>query len=86
MKEYIPEYIMNQPKRGWASPASAWLRKEMKGVIYEVLSENYNPEMKNIFDFDKIKIMLDDHIEARKYNMNLLWALLTWQIWYKKFF
>lgn len=86
MKNYIPEYIMNQPKRGWASPASAWLRKELKDVIYEVLSENYNPEMKNIFDFDKIKVMLNDHVEAKRYNMNLLWALLTWQIWYKKFF
>lgn len=85
MSEYIPDYIMNQPKRGWTAPASGWLRQELKGIIYEVLSPNYNPEMKDIFDFDKIQIMLDNHIEERVYNMNLLWALLTFQIWHKRF-
>lgn len=86
MKEYIPEYIMKQPKRGWTSPASAWLHNELKSVIYETLSPNYNSEMKNIFDFDKLKVMLGDHIEGRVYNMNLLWAFMTYQIWYKKYF
>ena len=86
MKDYIPEYIINQPKRGWTSPASAWLRNELKQIAYETLSPNYNPEMKRIFNFDKIKIMLDEHIEGRVYNMNLLWAIMTFQIWYKKFF
>lgn len=86
MKEYIPEYIMSQPKRGWTAPASVWLRNELKIIAYETLSKDYNPEMKNIFDFDKIKIMLDEHIEGKVYNMNLLWAIMTFQIWYKKFF
>ena len=85
MKEYIPEYIMNQPKRGWTSPASGWLRAEMKDLAYETLSPKYNPGMEEFFDFDNIKLMLDNHIEKKEYNMNLLWALITFQMWYRHF-
>ncbi|OGH87732.1 MAG: asparagine synthase (glutamine-hydrolyzing) [Candidatus Magasanikbacteria bacterium RIFOXYA1_FULL_40_8] len=85
MKEYIPEYIMNQPKRGWTSPASGWLRAEMKDLAYETLSPKYNPGMEEFFDFDNIKLMFDNHIEKKEYNMNLLWALITFQMWYRHF-
>src|SRR3989344_3135329 len=30
MSKYIPDYILNQPKRGWFSPVSEWLRTDMK--------------------------------------------------------
>ena len=86
LKEYIPDYVMNQPKRGWASPASEWLRRDLKELVYEVLSPDYNPATQNLFNFDIIKKMLDEHIEKKKYNMNLIWALLVFQIWYKRFF
>lgn len=86
MSAYIPDYIMNQPKRGWTTPASAWLRKELKDTVYEVLSPNFNSHTQDLFDFDNIKTMLDEHVEVKVYNMNLLWALMTFQIWYKKFF
>ncbi|OGH81055.1 MAG: hypothetical protein A3F93_02730 [Candidatus Magasanikbacteria bacterium RIFCSPLOWO2_12_FULL_34_7] len=86
MSKYIPDYILNQPKRGWFSPVSEWLRTDMKELAYEVLSENYIPETKEYFNFDEIRKMLDNHINKKAYNMNLLWALITFQIWYKKFF
>ncbi len=85
LQDYIPEYLFNQPKRGWFSPTSAWLRRELKNLAYEVLSPDYNIETKEIFDFVEIKKMLDDHIEMRAYHMNLLWALIVFQIWFKKF-
>ena len=85
MKKYIPEYILSQPKRGWTSPASGWLRGDMKDLAYEVLSPGYTPETKEYFNFKTVKRMLDDHVSGRKYNMNLIWALITFQIWYKEF-
>ena len=85
MREYIPDYVWTQPKRGWFSPTSAWMRNELKDLVYEVLSPQYSPATQEWFNFEKIKIMLDDHIECKKYNMNLLWALITFQIWHKQF-
>lgn len=85
MKEYLPDYVLNQPKRGWTAPASVWLRNELKDLAYQVLSPNYCPNTRLFFNFKAIKQMLDDHLSGRVYNMNLLWALLFFQIWYKKF-
>lgn len=86
MREYIPPHVWGQPKRGWMSPASAWLRTDLKDMIYEALSPSYNSDVADVFNFDTIRIMLDDHIERRAYHLNLLWALLTFQIWYHRFF
>jgi asparagine synthase (glutamine-hydrolysing) len=86
MKSYIPDYVLKEPKRGWFSPTSIWLRNDLKDIVYEVLSPEYNKGAQEFFDFEKIKQMLDDHIDSKAYHMNLLWALLTFQIWYKKFF
>ena len=85
MKEYIPEYVMNQPKRGWFSPTSEWFRTDLKDMASEVLSPSYNESTRDLFDFDEIQIMLKKHIDKEEYNMNLLWALMTFQIWYHKF-
>jgi len=62
------------------------LRTDLNRFASEILSENYCPENKIYFDFSGIKKMFDDHIEKRKYNLNLIWALITFQIWYKKYF
>jgi asparagine synthase (glutamine-hydrolysing) len=86
MKKYLPEHILkSEKKKVWMTPASQWLREGLNQKAKEVLSPNYIPENKKYFDFDGIKKMFDDHIEKRKYNLNLIWALITLQIWCKKY-
>lgn len=84
-KEYIPDYVLNQPKRGWFSPTSIWMRGPLKKIVYEVLTPEYSPGTNEFFDFQEIKKMLDEHVEGRVYHMNLLWSLVTFQIWHKQF-
>lgn len=86
MRKYIPPHVWGQPKRGWFSPASHWMRTALKDMAFEVFSPKYNPELIPVFNFDGIRTMFDDHVERRAYHMNLLWALLTFQIWYRRFF
>ncbi len=85
MKEYIPDYILSQPKRGWFSPASTWLRQDLKEIAYEALSPSYNPAAQEFFDFAGVRFMLDGHVKLKEYHMNLLWALLVFQIWHRQF-
>lgn len=86
MAQYIPAHIRNQPKRGWFSPTSEWFRGPLFPLVKEVLSPSYNSYPQDIFDFTELNKMLEDHIERREYHMNLLWAVVTFQIWYKNFF
>lgn len=85
MRPFLPEYLFNQPKRGWFTPMAKWLRTDLKDFAYEVLSLDYCPATQEFFDFTAVRKILDDHIEKRKYNLNLIWSLITFQLWYKRF-
>ena len=85
MKDYIPPHIFNAPKKGFTSPTSEWLRTGLYDFAKDILSENYCLATKDFFDFKAIDKIFEDHVHRRKYNLNLIWGLITWQIWYKKF-
>jgi len=85
LKEYIPDFVYNQKKRGFFAPTAKWLRTGMKNMAYEVLSPDYNPETKELFNFEAIKVILDNHISQKEYALNTVWSLINFQIWYKKY-
>ena len=86
MADYLPEHVFNAPKRGFFAPGSEWLRTGLKPLAEKVFSQNYCPESQEYFDFEQIQAMFNSHINKTGYHLNLLWTLLTWQIWYKTFF
>ena len=86
MKKYLPKHVLDsERKKIWMTPASQWLREGLNQKAKEILSPDYVPENKKYFDFNNIQKMFDDHIEKRKYNLNLIWALIVFQIWCKKY-
>jgi len=86
MKDYLPEHILNSDKKKvWMTPMSEWLRTDLKNFASEILSPNYSSQTKNYFDFKGIERVFIDHVEKRQYNLNLIWALITFQFWYKQF-
>ncbi|MBI3631718.1 MAG: asparagine synthase C-terminal domain-containing protein, partial [Candidatus Staskawiczbacteria bacterium] len=83
LKDYLPDYVFNKPKTGWFSPVAKWLRTDLKDMAYEILSENYNSETKEMFDFVAIRKILDRHISGEEYALNTIWSLINFQIWFK---
>lgn len=85
MKGYIPEFVLKQPKWGWFSPAAKWIRGPLLPLMKEVLSPEYNKGTADMFDFASLQTMLDDHVTKKQYNLNTLWAVMTFQLWYRQF-
>ena len=86
MKKYLPKHILeSEQKKVWLTPMGRWLKKELKDFAYSVLKSNYYSETKNYFNFLNAQKMLRDHIEGRKYNLGLIWALIAFQIWCKNY-
>ena len=85
LADYLPEHIKNREKRGFFSPGAKWLREELKDLTLEVLSPNFLPETRELFDFDEISRILKEHLERKAYHSNTLWILLCFQLWYKQF-
>lgn len=85
LREFIPDFILTEKKRGWFSPASKWVRGELYPFAKEILSPGYCRDTENFFDFGAIARILDDHRDIKTYGLNTIWALMTFQVWYSLF-
>ena len=85
MAEYLPDFVLGQPKWGWFSPAAKWIRGPLLPLMREVLSPAYNAGTSDMFDFNALQKILDNHINKKVYALNTLWSVMTFQLWYKRF-
>ena len=82
----LPGFLFKQPKRGWFSPSAKWLRdSQIYKMTQNVLSEEYYSGTKNLFLWDNIREILDNHVQKKEYNLTVVWSLLTFQVWAKKY-
>ena len=82
---HLPEYLFNQPKRGWLSPGAKWFRdSDIEAQVRSIFSDSYYSGLSNFVDWSAVQEMLTDHIETKGYHLNPLWNLLTLQIWARK--
>jgi asparagine synthase (glutamine-hydrolysing) len=81
---YLPKHVLDQEKRGWFTPMSKWLRADLKPLVDELLSPaNLDPEF---FDVAGVQVLWQNHLSGKQYNLNSIWALVMWQMWYNVFF
>lgn len=85
LREYIPDFVYNEPKRGWFSPVAKWLRGDLKDWAQEILSPSYNPAASGHLDFDAIQTVFDKHLTGQAYGLNTIWPILTFQVWLKQY-
>lgn len=85
-KNDLPDFLFGQPKRGWFSPGAKWLRNpDFAKFAREVLSENYYKGTNRLFNWSYVGEMFHKHINKEKYNLTILWAILTFQVWARKY-
>jgi len=85
MSKYLPQFVLDQPKWGWFSPAAKWIRGPFKPLMREVFSESYCFGTRDLFDFNELQKILDSHISKKQYALNTLWSVMTFQMWYNRF-
>lgn len=85
-RKRLPEFLLEQPKRGWFPPGAKWLRVPAFGAFArEVLSPSFTEATRELFDWREVERMLDDHIEKRRYNLHMLLSLLFLQEWARRY-
>jgi asparagine synthase (glutamine-hydrolysing) len=85
-RDLLPPQLLREPKRGWFSPGAKWLRRpEIESIARQTLSEGYYEGTKGLFNWPGIETMLAGHIDKSEYNLTLLWAIMTFQIWAKTY-
>jgi len=81
---YLPNEIINRPKKGFGIPITEWLKKDLKEPMLDLLSKN-ELDKTGILDHSGVEALINDHIEGKANNRKLLWTLLSFQLWNQEF-
>ncbi|MBW2029170.1 MAG: asparagine synthase (glutamine-hydrolyzing) [Deltaproteobacteria bacterium] len=83
-KELLPRSLHKRPKWGFEMPVGAWLRKELRFLIDEYLSEA-SVRQQGLFNFEVIRELITNHMSGRQDTSWHLWNLIVFQHWYRKY-
>lgn len=80
-KKHFPKGFLQKSKKGFNVPVGDWLKGELKNELQFYV--DYHFVMKqNIFNYDFIKGMVDDHIQGKVDNTFRVWTFFCFQKWY----
>lgn len=80
---YVPEKLIERPKRGFAVPLSEWLRTDLAEWAHELLSERALEESGVGFKAKAIRGLYDRHMKGHNEFPRILWNILMFQAWHR---
>lgn len=85
MKEFLPAHVIESAKKKvWLPPASEWLRTDLREFARNVFSRGY-ADTGEFINLDEVNKMFDEHCQKKAYHLDLLWAVLMFQLWYHQY-
>ena len=84
LKDYIPEEVFNQPKRGFAVPIGDWMRTELEEEFMQALNDDFLNRVPNL-NVPKFKRLLSEHMEHKEDHTAHVWKLYVLSKWYDEF-
>jgi asparagine synthase (glutamine-hydrolysing) len=81
-KGYFPKEFLNKSKKGFGVPVGDWLRSELRSELLSYIDKVFIIKQ-NIFQFDVISKMVEDHLNSKMDNTFRVWTYYCFQKWYK---
>lgn len=82
-KDYLPNELINQPKRGFEIPLKKWVNEDLKELIHEYLSSENAFSLKFVKkEFINNLLKNDLRISSEK-RAKILWTLFVLEVWYE---
>ena len=85
MSRVIPADVAERPKQGFSAPDASWFRGESIDYINELLGDR----RARIFEYLRrpyVDAVLKQHAEGARNNRLLIWSLLSFEWWLRRFF
>lgn len=80
----VPKEWANRKKKGFPVPFSIWIKEEK---YYNIVKNIFNEEfVDDFFDKEKINKLLEKHYTQEENNGRKIYTILSFLIWYKKYF
>jgi asparagine synthase (glutamine-hydrolysing) len=85
MKGKLPDAVVNQPKRGLATPHADWWRLDRLPAWAEEAIHPSAIESRGYFDSREVKRLREEHQTRKADHSRLLMGVLTTQLWHDEF-
>ncbi|MBB2144454.1 asparagine synthase (glutamine-hydrolyzing) [Pedobacter sp. LMG 31464] len=82
--KYIPESLMNKPKKGFVIPLASWLKTAFRPLIEIYLSPESLNQHKLLNIQEVLRIKAAFYANPTTYNAQKIWLLLQFQMWHQK--
>ena len=81
--KYLPKEMMDRPKMGFGVPIHEWFKDELKEYFLHYLSED-RLEKEGIFNASEVVRLRDKYLNGDNQNVDNLWSILMFEMWYEK--
>ncbi|MBI5052523.1 MAG: hypothetical protein HZB52_04570 [Chloroflexi bacterium] len=85
MKGKLPDAVVNQPKRGLATPHADWWRSSRLPAWAKEAIHPSALEASGYFDSREVRRLREEHQTGRADHSRLLMGVLTTQLWHDEF-
>jgi asparagine synthase (glutamine-hydrolysing) len=84
MEPVLPREVIYRPKSAFGAPLRAWVKKDLKPLICELLSED-RIKRRGYLNHEFVKKIIADNETGRQDNAHRIWAFLTLELWFQTF-
>jgi len=84
MKGIVPAFVLKRSKEGFSIPMKNWLRKELKPLLLELLSEE-RVKHRGLFRWPAVERRVREHLEGRANHAHQLFPLMVFERWAEEF-
>ncbi len=81
---WLPPEIINRKKAGFSAPIRAWLVRDLREMVEDLLSES-NIKRRGYFEYAFLRRLIDQNLSGREDNSLKLFQLLTLELWHRAF-
>jgi asparagine synthase (glutamine-hydrolysing) len=81
---WLPREIIRRKKAGFSAPVRAWLVRDLREMVEDVLSES-NIRSRGYFEYEFVRRLIDDNLSGREDNSLKVFQLLTLELWHRAF-
>jgi asparagine synthase (glutamine-hydrolysing) len=84
LRGWVPDAILDAPKRGFRLPLGDWLRGELRGFARDVLLDK-DTTGRGWFREEYVRELLDRHDACIQDHSQGIWTLLMFELWHREF-